>query len=738
MATVEDFVLRMKVEGQGSVKQISGSIQTLKDDLADLGQVGGPLGNTINGIIGKLGPLGMAASVAGAAFVGLGAKALSLAGELSDISGATGIAAGTLMNFRQSVVEAGGKAEDFAQIAAKLNQSVQEAASGNETFQKAFQRLGVFVTDGNGKLRSTESILQDVVAKFQSGQLSSEQYAASIDILGKNINKLELQKLSAAADPFKDEQIRQLDKYNDAIDKLGEKFNNLAITVAGTVATSINGFFDKLNSNIKNVTDSIATLEERGLTQQGIPAPVRGAGLLFGYVPARKMTDEEKAAFKASKDAEEQRKRLEQEQARLMSGYKTRAGTRADSGQGTPGGGFGATPEATIKAREESLKKIKVLEVEQSRQTQLAANSERLSAILQFASQEEAIKEKTAAAVKDIEINIQAEIAKARLEIYGQERLSEQEKAKEFAAKRKEIELKGAADVAKARGQMSEQLSREYERIQSIITQSKARVEEEQRLNDLLDQRNKFINENSAATDAERRRAEELFNLEQERLKVLRQIALIKDLPEGERLAREREINAIYDQRREKTIQQQQADKNLTENFSAGFEKAYRQYAEDSRNAFERGARIFKTFTQGMEDAIVNFTKTGKLNFNDLVNTLIEEILRAEIRLLASNIMGAIGGGSKGGGKSFLGSLLGFANGGIIPTNGPVVVGERGPELLVGASGNRVIPNGQFGGGSVTYNIQAVDAASFKALVARDPGFIHAVAQQGAKSVPRR
>ena len=102
--------------------------------------------------------------------------------------------------------------------------------------------------------------------------------------------------------------------------------------------------------------------------------------------------------------------------------------------------------------------------------------------------------------------------------------------------------------------------------------------------------------------------------------------------------------------------------------------------------------------------------------------------------------MGAIGGrgGARGSG-SFLGSLLGFANGGIIPTNGPVIVGERGPELLVGASGNRVIPNGQFGGGgAVTYNINAVDAASFKALVARDPGFIHAVAMQGSMAVARR
>jgi hypothetical protein len=39
---------------------------------------------------------------------------------------------------------------------------------------------------------------------------------------------------------------------------------------------------------------------------------------------------------------------------------------------------------------------------------------------------------------------------------------------------------------------------------------------------------------------------------------------------------------------------------------------------------------------------------------------------------------------------------------------------------------------------NVTYNINAVDAASFKAMIARDPAFIHAVAMQGSKSVPGR
>jgi hypothetical protein len=114
-------------------------------------------------------------------------------------------------------------------------------------------------------------------------------------------------------------------------------------------------------------------------------------------------------------------------------------------------------------------------------------------------------------------------------------------------------------------------------------------------------------------------------------------------------------------------------------------------------------------------------------------------MLRIQIRQTITGLFSAAGSGATSGFN--LKSLLGFANGGIIPTNQPVIVGERGPELLMGAAGRQVIPNGQLngiGGSNVTYNISAVDAPSFQALIARDPGFIHAVAQQGARKVPVR
>jgi len=36
----------------------------------------------------------------------------------------------------------------------------------------------------------------------------------------------------------------------------------------------------------------------------------------------------------------------------------------------------------------------------------------------------------------------------------------------------------------------------------------------------------------------------------------------------------------------------------------------------------------------------------------------------------------------------------------------------------------------------VIYNINAVDAPSFQAMIARDPSFLYAVTEQGRKSLP--
>jgi lambda family phage tail tape measure protein len=270
--------------------------------------------------------------------------------------------------------------------------------------------------------------------------------------------------------------------------------------------------------------------------------------------------------------------------------------------------------------------------------------------------------------------------------------------------------------------------------------------------------------------------------------------------------------------------------------FADGWRRAFKEYSDAATNASTQAGKIFNKVTQGMEDAIVNFAKTGKFEFKSFAASILEELLRGQIQQGIASVLGpltklmgldmgniggqapggtpnnpmyvldvaggggaggrfpggAMGGGASGpsgifGGLSNvfsgitntignIGSTIGsvfsgvtsgigdlisgggfgggggsggffdsitdtigdffggfFANGGTLGAGKFGIAGENGPEFIRGPAS--ITP---MGGGAVTYNINAVDAASFKALVAADPGFIHAVAMAGANSIPGR
>lgn len=146
-----------------------------------------------------------------------------------------------------------------------------------------------------------------------------------------------------------------------------------------------------------------------------------------------------------------------------------------------------------------------------------------------------------------------------------------------------------------------------------------------------------------------------------------------------------------------------------------------------------------------MENAFVDFVSTGKLSFKDLVDEMLDQLKRLVAKQIFKTILGIFGGGVGAG----LSSIFDFLDtGGIIPAGKFGIVGEKGPELVSGpgkvvgrkdterlldkAGENR---NTQ-GSTNVTYNISAVDAQSFKELVASDPEFIFNVTQAGARLQP--
>jgi lambda family phage tail tape measure protein len=200
--------------------------------------------------------------------------------------------------------------------------------------------------------------------------------------------------------------------------------------------------------------------------------------------------------------------------------------------------------------------------------------------------------------------------------------------------------------------------------------------------------------------------------------------------------------------------------------FSTGWDEAFRKYKESAADGASQAKTYFEDFTRGVEDAFVNFAKTGKLSFQSLIDQMIADVIRFQVRAAMTGqiagaggfggIFGAIGSffGIGGGAKS-AGVLDAGTGGGILPTgtmfaagggsmvkDRPRMVGEVGPELFIPSSNGTLVPNNQLdmGGGStnVTYNINAVDASSFRSMVARDPQFIYNITEVGRKSTPSR
>ena len=185
--------------------------------------------------------------------------------------------------------------------------------------------------------------------------------------------------------------------------------------------------------------------------------------------------------------------------------------------------------------------------------------------------------------------------------------------------------------------------------------------------------------------------------------------------------------------------------KNLenSKTWSAGWNEAFKSYAESARDSAAQAKTYFDTFSKGFEDLIVALVTNGKWSFKDFANSIIADFARIQAKKMLVNLMDMSGGG---GIFSAIGSLFGMANGGSVQSNVPIMVGERGPELFIPKGAGSIVPNGAMNAASsgeamqtiVNYNIQAVDASSFRSLVARDPSFIYAVTEQGRRSQPTR
>jgi lambda family phage tail tape measure protein len=222
-------------------------------------------------------------------------------------------------------------------------------------------------------------------------------------------------------------------------------------------------------------------------------------------------------------------------------------------------------------------------------------------------------------------------------------------------------------------------------------------------------------------------------------------------------------INAEEDAERKLSAARQESinvEEQRRTSFSDGWNKAFIKYSEDATNYGKMGTEAFNSFASAMESAIDNFVKTGKLAFKDFAKSIIQSLIAIELKMQASQLLRAGLSGISGlfgatsvtgaGGVNGLGAqglfAAGYADGGALPTDQPVMVGERGPELIIPKNGGTVIPNNQlagaFGGQQVIYNgpyintMSAIDTQSAIQFLSANKMGVWAANQSASRSMP--
>jgi lambda family phage tail tape measure protein len=159
--------------------------------------------------------------------------------------------------------------------------------------------------------------------------------------------------------------------------------------------------------------------------------------------------------------------------------------------------------------------------------------------------------------------------------------------------------------------------------------------------------------------------------------------------------------------------------------WEAGAKVAFQNWVADGQNANKLMQEFTTESFTAMNDALLTFVTTGKLNFTSLITSVLTDLAKMELRIAESQILSSFFGTGAGGtgGTSGLGALFGgsfglfggtgslgggHAAGGGVSANSVYPVNEQGPEvltsggqqyLMTGPNGGTVTPAGVGGSG---------------------------------------
>lgn len=646
-----------------------------------------------------------------AAFAVAATKAVDFADKINDVAKANEVSVESVLKLSKALTVNGGESENAGKMFSAFTNKLDEAAKGSKDAQATFAKLGITLDD-LGKL-SQQQLFDKAMRGMTDPKMNDviSRNAAAMDIWGKAAKGVDIKGLAQDyvenQENFKkaEKAFADIGKAMDTWDKLTLQLKtstaqNLAPALSETMMfldTIINGW-DRLEKNIDKAHKAKIKFDNQGAEWKPTA----------GFIGQPMSQDEIEAIRKIT----------------------------GGSARDVKAGDADAKAAAAKKLTDEYEKQ----------KTALYQQSLELDRQLRFVGQQQTGAEKLA-----LEFEKGGKYARLKgtadeKAIMNQQRqldlaTQQHERAKELtqqAIKKEEVERAAREARAQEVAQMAIQRmehDRSFEKTVKELDFAKERLELEKTM--------------AGQADVKVDKALALFDLEKEILRLKR----------DDKLVTEEQIEA-YRRAATARIEADEANTRAQHTFQAGWDKAYNNFAERAKDSAALGAEAFNTMTSGMESALDNFVRTGKLSFSDLINSMISDLLRMMLKAQATSLFGSIFGdffGSFGGGgvsatagaysidnNPFIGA---YADGGNPPVGVPSLVGERGAELFVPRTAGTIVPNHSLSSvlgnqpqtvynGTVIQNMSAIDTQSAVQFLSRNKQAVWSANQSAQRSLP--
>jgi lambda family phage tail tape measure protein len=720
MATIDNYKIKIQVDGKDQIKDLTQSLDGLQ--------------TTLN----------RTAAAGVAAFAALATSAIRMADSMVDLADATGISVGKIYQLSAALQQSGGQFADGDKLILGFTRTLGDVEKGTETAIEALTKLGL--SRSQIENLSDEQLFQAVINGLGKMDAGLERSKIAVEVFGKAAAGVDFKKLAEgtnkAVDPALEKNLRLA---ADAVDNIGAAFQQFqlaalqAITPVLEVIKDMNITADDARkaiqvlgalvagafaaSTVIQIAKIVELVRALGGAMRAAGAAsaflvgLTGVGLAAVAASAVAATAAYVALGKAMEDAGDAKQALE---------------GGAPSTPGAPA--TGAKPQRQVgqTPAEKALEALKASTVELQKQNAAALQYERtingtiglsqeIADIKKIDAQLEQDRAKSAANYEKQIATLKADTSKnnqAQINELTKQKTLTDEQLVSMAALKKE-----AIDRNLAERQTSVDLQKQLSLIQQQSQQNISNLQAEQQRRVIAGEiTQKEANDVIAIARIREEGANKVLQLE-------KQIASEKDTIRKQEL--QNQLNATKAQtdfaisEKQREVDQKKA---LEQSYAAGAVQALEQISDGLKPYKMAQDAIAQTWGK-IGSAVDQFVETGKFKFSDFARSVIQDlakmIIKAQIFKAIQATLGLFGF-----------SLPGLATGGPAKANQPYIVGERGPELFVPKSAGTVIPNNELSASTeamgtgrvnapvtnnyITNNISALDAKSVAQLFAEN------------------